>query len=73
MTECPMMNVYKSNKLLMTCRKLNDFYVLNGFCCNFTSVVMSAIESDNPAYMWHLRLDHISVQGLEVLVRQGIL
>ena len=67
------MHVYKDKNLVLSGRKRNGLYVLDGFYYKTARIDFAfVIETDKTA-IWHLRLGHASHKGLQVLCNRCLL
>ncbi|GAB2275344.1 hypothetical protein Dimus_039125 [Dionaea muscipula] len=67
------LSVFKGTKLVLKGIKRQGLYVLDGHYLNETPNSALITNKVNDAVLWHLRLGHISQQGLEAMNKQGLL
>lgn len=63
--------VFKNDKLVLSGTKKNGLYVLNG-CCSSYLPAACTVKSEGTD-LWHLRLGHMSLKGMQALSSQGYL
>lgn len=64
------MEITKSTTTVMTWKMKNDLYFLQG--CAITSQTNITKKDDNTE-LWHDKLAHVSIKGLEELAKKGLL
>ncbi|KAH9762289.1 hypothetical protein KPL70_000762 [Citrus sinensis] len=66
------LKIMKGTEMVMKGVKKNGLYVLEGSSMP-GSVAMPAVSDVNITMLWHLRLGHMSIRGMQELSKQGLL
>ena len=66
------LKVSKGSLIMMRDNKKNNLYVLKGSIVVDSSIVSSFSDYEKSG-LWHMRLDHMSERGMNILSKHGLL